>query len=164
MFRKLMFGFALTAGAGLTVGCEASKDSSKEPNKTMASAKSTGEMMKERMDKGKEALKDGADKGKDAVNAGVEKGKEAAKDGADAAKAMMDKAKTELVKPMEDLYPKIEEKIKGLTGETSTKATAAFAAVKKLVEEFKASPADKYKELMGGLTSKFDELKKMVGL
>jgi hypothetical protein len=65
---------------------------------------------------------------------------------------------------MEDLYPKIEEKIKGLTGDANSKAAAAFAAVKKLIEEFKASPADKYKDLMGGITSKFDELKKMVGL
>jgi hypothetical protein len=154
MIRKLFFGLALAAGAGLTVGCEQAKDAGKDAKKAATDAgKTVGDKAKEGMDKAKDVVKDGADKAKE----GLDKA-------GDAIKAEMEKAKTGFLKPMEDLYPKIEEKIKGLTGDTGTKASAAFAAVKKLIEDFKAAPADKYKELMGGLTSKFDELKKMVGL
>lgn len=145
MIRKLMFGFTLAAVAGLAIGCtEAKKDEA--PKK----------------------VDEYANKMKDEASKRIEQGKDLANKGAEgaakAAEMAAAKAKEEVIKPIEALYPKIEEKIKALTGDGATKASAAFAAVKKLVEEFKAAPADKIKELTTGLTTKVDELKKLVGL
>lgn len=87
----------------------------------------------------------------------ADKAKETAKDVGDAAKEAV-------VKPIEAMYSKVEEKLKGLSGDTATKAKEKFEAVKKLVEEFKKSPADGMKAVQEKLTAAFDELKKMVGL
>lgn len=145
MIRKMLFGFTVAAVAGLAIGCsETKKDEA---------PKKAGEY---------------ADKMKDEAAKRLEQGKDIAAKGAEgaakAAEMAAAKAKEEVIKPIEALYPKIEEKIKALTGDSATKATAAFAAVKKLVEEFKAAPAEKIKELTTALTTKVDELKKMVGL
>jgi hypothetical protein len=145
MIRKMMFGFTVAAMAGLTIGCtEAKKDDA---------PKKTGEYV--------DRMKDEANKRGEQIKEGVAKGAEGA---AKAAEMAAEKAKEEVIKPIEALYPKIEEKIKALTGDAGTKATAAFEALKKLVTEFKAAPADKIKELTTGLTTKVDELKKLVGL
>jgi hypothetical protein len=165
MIRKLLYGFALAVGAGLTVGCEAAKDAGKDAKKTTAdAAKGAAEAAKGAAEAAQDAAKSSAEAAAKAAEAAKESAKAAADKAGETAKAAMDKAKTDLIKPMEEYYPKIEEKIKGLTGDANTKAAAAFTALKRHVEEFKAAPADKYKELMGALTSKFEQLKKMVGL
>ena len=73
-------------------------------------------------------------------------------------------AKTAVVKPIEEALPKIEEKIKGLSGDALTKAKEKYEAFKKLVEEFKSAGPDKWESLKEGLTKAFAELKTMVGL
>ncbi len=77
-------------------------------------------------------------------------------------KEAADKAKEVVVKPMVDMYPKIEEKIKGLSGDAAKVAGEKFDSFKKLVEEFKTS--DKWVSLKDDLLAKFEELKKAVGL
>jgi uncharacterized protein YaaR (DUF327 family) len=77
---------------------------------------------------------------------------------------MMAKSKETFLKPIEEMLPKVDEKIKALTGDGKTKAADSLAAVKKLIDEFKAAPTDKFEGLMKGITDKVAELKKMVGL
>jgi ABC-type transporter MlaC component len=78
--------------------------------------------------------------------------------------ARMAKSKETFLKPIEEMLPKVDEKIKALTGDGKTKAADSLAAVKKLIDEFKAAPTDKFEGLMKGITEKVAELKKMVGL
>jgi gas vesicle protein len=93
----------------------------------------------------------------DEVKKDINKIKEVAKEAADAAKA-------KVVKPIEEALPKIEEKIKGLSGETATKAKESFEALKKHLEDFKTAAPDKWESLKEGMLKEFDELKKLVGL
>ena len=79
-------------------------------------------------------------------------------------KEAMEVAKKKIADPIKEAYPKIEDKIKGLSGDVATKAKTKFDEVKKLVEDFLASPGDKMSELGTKLTDAFGELKKMVGL
>jgi hypothetical protein len=88
----------------------------------------------------------------------------AAKDAKEAAMKAAEAAKTAVVKPIEEALPKIEEKIKGLSGDAMTKAKEKYEAFKKLIAEFKAAGPEKWESLKDGLTKAFDELKKMVGL
>ncbi len=83
-----------------------------------------------------------------------------AKRGADAAAA----TGGDIKKNVEEYIPKIEEKIKTLTGDKAKQAGDAFTALKKMFDEFKAAPADKAKELLAPLVAKFTEVKTMVGL
>ena len=99
--------------------------------------------------KGAKKVEDGAKK----AVAGVE---ELAKEGAEAAKVAV-------IKPVEEALPKIEEKIKGLSGETAAKAKEKFVESKKLLEEFKSAAPGRWQSLKDGLTKSFDELKKHVG-
>jgi hypothetical protein len=79
-------------------------------------------------------------------------------------KEAAEKAKLAVVKPIEADLPKIEEKIKELSGETATKAKEMFAAFKKHLEDFKSAAPDKWESLKEGLIKDFEELKKLVGL
>ena len=79
-------------------------------------------------------------------------------------KEAADKARLAVIKPVEEELPKIEEKIKGLSGETATKAKEKFEQFKKLLQEFKSATPDKWEALKDGLMKEFDELKKLVGL
>ena len=156
MLRKFIFGFAVAIAAGLTVGCDSSKDT------RLATAKSGGI---EEANKANEARRKDMERAKHEENKAKESNADATKVAMEKAKTEMDAAKATFLKPMEDQYPKIETNIKGLTDTTKMGAAkTAFDAFKKQVEEFKAAPVDKYKDLMPGLTTKFDELKKMVGL
>jgi hypothetical protein len=80
----------------------------------------------------------------------------------DAAKEVAAKAKEGVVKPIIDSYPKIEEKIKSMSGDAAKTATEKFDALKKLVEEFKT--AEKWQDLQEKVVKAFDDLKKSVGL
>ncbi len=75
-----------------------------------------------------------------------------------------DKLKDETVKPIEEAMPKIQDKIKSMAGDAQVSAQSAFDGLKKLVEEFKASPSDKMKDLVKPLMEKFEALKKSVGM
>ena len=105
----------------------------------------------------------GCDKAASTVNSSAQNAsnvEQMAKRGADAAAT----AGGDIKKNVEEALPKIEEKIKTLTGEKAKQASDAFTALKKMFDEFKAAPADKTKELLAPLVAKFTELKTMVGL
>jgi hypothetical protein len=104
-----------------------------------------------------EKSKEGAQAVKSATKEGVKEVKEAASDA-------VAKAKDAVVKPMQDLLPKIEDKIKGLSGDAKTKASEKLEEVKKLLEEAKTAAPDKWEALKSKLAAAFDELKKMVGI
>ena len=70
----------------------------------------------------------------------------------------------ERYKQIQEGLPKIEEKIKGLSGEAATKAKEKFEQFKKLLEDFKAAAPDKWESLKDALMEKYHELMKLVGL
>src|SRR5215475_10560139 len=79
--------------------------------------------------------------------AGVEAVKSATKEGVkevkEAAAGAVDMAKEAVVKPMQDLLPKVEDKIKSMSGDAKTKASEKLEEVKKLLEEAKTAAPDK---------------------
>src|SRR5262245_12655044 len=135
MLRRFVVALGVVAACGLAAGCGGSSGSATGP-------KPSGD--KGTLDK----LKEGA------AGAG-DRASELAKEAAA-------KAKEGVVKPVTDMYPKIEEKIKAMSGDAAKTAGTKFEELKKLVEEFKTS--DKWESLKDGLMAKFDELKKLVGL
>jgi hypothetical protein len=88
----------------------------------------------------------------------------AAESAAASAKEAAESAKTAILKGIEDGLPKIEEKIKGLSGDAASKAKEKFEAFKKLLEEFKSAAPDKWELLKSNLVKEFEDLKKLVGL
>ena len=79
-------------------------------------------------------------------------------------KEAADKARLAVIKPVEEELPKIEEKIKALSGESATQAKEKFEEFKKHLDQFKSAAPDKWESLKDGLIKEFDELKKLVGL
>jgi hypothetical protein len=79
------------------------------------------------------------------------------------AKEAAEEVKIAVIKPVEEALPKIEEKIKGLSGEAATKAKEKFEECKKLLEDFKSAAPGKWQSLKDGLIKSFDELKTLVG-
>ena len=145
MIRKAMFGLALAAVSGLTIGCDTgTKDSAKNDK-----AKEGAEKAKEMREKGKDVMKDGMDKAGDMAKAGADKEAEA--------------LRSETLKPITEKLEAIKGKLGGLTGDAGTKAKTAFDELNKLVEGFKAAPLDKIKDLVKPLQDKFAEVMKMVG-
>jgi hypothetical protein len=134
MLRKLVVVMGIVAGCGLAVGCGGSSST--------GGTKPSGE--RGTMDKIKEGAGAAGEKISDATKEGVAKLKEG------------------VVKPIIDSYPKIEEKIKTMSGDAAKAATEKFDALKKLVEEFKT--ADKWEDMKEKLVKAFDDLKKSVGL
>jgi hypothetical protein len=113
----------------------------------------------------------GCDTAKNVATKVEEKAKQEATQAEDLAKRAKDdvkeaaeKAKLAVIKPIEADLPKIEEKIKELTGEAATKAKEMFGAFKKHLDEFKSASPDKWESLKEGLVKEFNELKKLVGL
>ena len=113
----------------------------------------------------------GCDTAKNAATKVEEKAKQEASQAEDLAKrakddvkAAAEKAKLAVVKPVEAELPKIEEKIKELSGESATQAKGKFEAFQKRLEEFKSASPDKWESLKDGLMKEFEELKKLVGL
>jgi dsDNA-specific endonuclease/ATPase MutS2 len=147
MIRQLLAGTAAAALLTLGVGCEQAASTT---------TKAT--------DKAKDVAKDATDKAKDAAD----KAKDAVKDGAAKATEMtkeaMEKAKATFLEPIEKMFPDVDKKIQALTGDGKTKATELLAALKKLIEDFKAAPGDKFQGLMQGITDKVAELKKAAGM
>ena len=75
-----------------------------------------------------------------------------------------EEGKLAFLKPITDAFPEIEKKIQALSGEKKTEATTAFEGLKRLIEEFKKASPEKWEGLKQGVTAKFNELKKMLGL
>ena len=100
--------------------------------------------------------------------AGVEAVKSATKEGVkevkEAAASAADMARDAVVKPIQELLPKIEDKIKSMSGDAKAKASEKLEEVKKLLEEVKAAAPDKWEALKSKLATALDELKKMVGM
>jgi hypothetical protein len=90
--------------------------------------------------------------------------KEAAQEAKEAAKESVEAARLAVLKPIQDALPKIEEKIKGLSGETATKAKEKYEEFKKLLDDFKSAAPDKWESLKDGLMKAFGELKTLVGM
>ena len=104
-----------------------------------------------------EEAKQEASQAKDLAKRAKEEVKEDVKEAAD-------KARLAVIKPVEEELPKIEEKIKGLSGESATKAKEKFEQFKKLLQQFQSAAPDKWEALKDGLMKDFEELKKLVGL
>ena len=113
---------------------------------------------------GCDSAKNAATKLEERAKAGASQVEDLAKRAKDDAKEAADKARLAVVKPVEAELPKIEDKIKELSGESATKAKAKFEEFKKLLQEFKSATPDKWEALKDGLMKDFDELKKLVGL
>jgi hypothetical protein len=111
---------------------------------------------------GKDPLKAVTDGAKDITK---DTTKELVKD----AKDKVEAGKAELAK-LADLatkeFPAIQTKINGLSGDAKTKATEAFEALKKLIEDAKTSVGDsaKWKSAWDAIVMKLADLKKQVGL
>jgi gas vesicle protein len=95
------------------------------------------------------------------VSGAMDKAKETAREASDDATSM---AKSMFLAPIEKMFPDVETKIKGLTGESQTKAGDILSSLKKMIEEFKTSPKDKFESLKDGIMTKVAELKKAVGM
>jgi hypothetical protein len=80
------------------------------------------------------------------------------------AEELMAKGKAEFLKPIEAMVPKIEEKIKGLSGDAKATATTKLDELTALVKDFKAAAPDKWEGMKEKLTEKLAEIKKLVGL
>ena len=140
MVRKLVVALGVLACGVLAIGCDSTSSAAKKAGNAASGAASQA------ADAAKDAAKDA---------------KEAA---SDAASKAADAAKTAIIEPIKAMMPKIEEKLKGLSGETLTKAKEKYDALKKLVEEFTAAPGDKTRDLGEKLKAAFEELKKLIGL
>ena len=90
--------------------------------------------------------------------------KEAAKEAAASAKEAGEAAKNTIVKGIEDNLPKVEEKIKGLSGDAATTAKEKLEAFKKTLGEFKPAAPDKWESLKATLVQQYEDLKKLVGM
>ena len=148
MIRKTALAALLAAGL---VGCD-SKSNTPAPKGD--GGKAVMDDMKNAAQKGMAAAGDKAKEMGDKAKEMADKGKEMAADAAA-------KLKETVLKPVTEAMPKIEEKIKGMTGDAAVKAKDAYEALKKLVSDFTANPSD---ELGKKLTAAFDAVKKMVGL
>jgi len=136
MSAKLALGLALVLGMFVVVGCDEVKKS------TSAGAQNVSKHAGESLDKAKET----ADKAKETAEKAMKEGKEA------------------VLKPIMDSLPKIEEKIKAMTGDKLKDATAKFDDFKKALDDFKSADASKWAGMKEELMKKFEDLKKYVGL
>jgi hypothetical protein len=147
MTRTWLTAFGLLVSGLLIAGCDAANNA----------AKKTEEGAKKAAGQAKEAAKEGVKEMKEVAKEAGEKTKEMAKDAVEAAKSTV-------LKPIMDAMPKLEEKLKGLSGESATKAKEAFEQFKKKLEEFKSAAPDKWEALKEGLLKEFAELKKLLGM
>ena len=141
MIRKMLCSFAAVGALAFASGCD---------NASSTAAKA------------KEVAKDAAKDTKDGAKDLAKEIKDGAKDAVDAGKDGLAKLAEYATKE----YPAVETKINGLSGDAKTKATEAFAAIKKAVEDAKAFVTDpaKMKAAWEDITAKMAALKKQVGL
>jgi hypothetical protein len=154
MMRTCMASVGLVVCGLLVAGCDT----------TNSAAKKADEVAKKAAGEVKEAAKDVKEGAKEAAKEVKEGAKEVAQEAKEGAKKAADAAKLAVLKPVEDALPKIEEKIKALSGESATKAKQKFEEFKKLLEQFKSAAPEKWESLKDGLMKSFDDLKKLVGM
>ena len=82
---------------------------------------------------GCDSVKNAATRVEEGAKKEASKATDLAKRAKDDVKEAADKARLAVIKPVEEELPKIEEKIKELSGESATKAKAKFEELKKLV-------------------------------
>ena len=140
MIRKLMMTLGVVGAGFLATGCGGG--SSGAP--------------------GKETIKDLKEKASEAGKEMKEKATEAGKEVKEAAAKAGEAAKAAFIKPIQDALPKIEEKMKGLSGDSLAKAKVKFDEIKKLLADFDKAGPDKWESLKEGVTKAFEELKKLV--
>jgi len=157
MLRKLVVGLALVAGFGLVVGCEETKKASEK-------GKDAGDKIKDLSEKAKESAEKAGEKAKEAGAKVGEKAKEVGEKATEAGEKAVKAGKDAVVKSVSDAMPKIEEKIKDLSGDKLQQATAKLKELKSLLEDFKTSDAASWEASKEKLMKVFEELKKMVGL
>ena len=139
--RTTILAGGLAAAGLLTGGCEPAKPTAPTPATRTAEAR--------------------------ARDAGAAVGRAADQVGDAAVKAAGtagDAAKENVVKPVEEMYPKVEDRLKGLTGDAAATAKDKYARVKTLVAEFRAASADGLAAAKDKLLAAVEELKKAVGL
>ncbi|MGL4423815.1 MAG: hypothetical protein ACRCZF_24385 [Gemmataceae bacterium] len=160
--RLLVLG--LVAGLG-AFGCDsassAKKDSTKKVDDAIKASVDSGKGMADKMKDGASGM---ADKAKDGVAAVTDKAKEVGEKAKEMGKEALEITREKVMKPVTEAMPKIEEKIKGLSGDAMTKAKTQYDALKKMVEEFKAAPGEKLGEIGEKITTALAELKKSLGL
>ena len=116
-----------------------------------------------------EGAKDLAKDAKDTTRNLANDLKDTAKDLTKDAKDKIEAGKAELAK-LADLatkeYPAIQTKINGLSGDAKSQAMTTFDALKKMVEDAKATVSDpaKWKAAWDAIAMKLTDLKKQVGL
>jgi hypothetical protein len=113
---------------------------------------------------GCDTVKNAASRVEEGAKKEASKATDLAKRAKEDVKEVADKARLAVIKPVDEELPKIEEKIKELSGESATKAKEKFEAFKNSLEQFKSAPLDKWESLKDGLIKEFEELKKLVGL
>lgn len=161
MIRKVVYGFGLLAAVTFAVGCDAGSSAAKKVEGAAKDAKASADKA---AGQAKEAVKDAKDAASAAGKSAVDAGKSAVDKGKEMAKEAADKLREGVIKPAADFLPKVEEKLKAMTGDTATKAKEKLEAVKKLIEEFKAAPSEKLGELKDKVLAAIKELAGMVGL
>jgi hypothetical protein len=150
-------GIGFLAFGVLALGCDTSPAAKKVEEKSKAGVSAVKSAAKEGVQEVKEAAKEGAKEVKDVATEGAKEVKEVAG-------AAADKAKELVVKPIQEMLPKIEDKISGLSGDAKVKAKEKLEDLKKLLEEVKAGTPEKWEALKTKITDAFNELKKLVGL
>jgi len=157
MSRKLVLGVVLLAGFGLVAGCEEAKKTSPQ------SGKETGDKIKDLGDKAKAVAEKAGEKVKDVGEKASEKAKDVGEKAKDAAEKAMKEGKEAALKTINDTLPKLEDKIKSLSGDKLKEATSKLEGLKKLIEDFKNSDAASWETTKEKLMKAYDELKKLVG-
>src|SRR3974390_574156 len=97
------------------------------------------------------AAKKVEEKSKEGVSAVKSATKEGVTEVKEAAAGAVDMAKEAVLKPMQELLPKIEDKAKSMSGDAKTKASEKLEEVKKLLEEAKTAAPDKWEALKSKL-------------
>jgi DNA anti-recombination protein RmuC len=165
MMRTWMASVGLVVCGLLVAGCDSTNSAAKKVEEGAKKAASEAtEGAKKAAGEAKEVAKQAAGEAKEVAKQAAGEAKEVAKAAKEKAKEAADAAKLAVLKPVEEALPKIEEKIKGLSGESATKAKEKFEEFKKLLEQFKSAAPEKWESLKAGLMKSFDELKKLVGI
>jgi hypothetical protein len=126
--------------------------------------KKTEDALKKAAGEAKVLASEAAGEAKVLAGEAAKEAKVLAKAASNEAKELTKEAKEVIIRPVEEALPKIEEKIKGLSGETATKAQEKFGEFKKLLEQLKTAAPERWNELKDGMIKSFEELKKLVGL
>lgn len=162
MIRKLMMTLGVVGAGFLATGCGGGSSGAPGKETIKDLKEKAAEAGKEMKEKAAEASKEVKEKASEAGKEVKEKASEAGKEVKEAAVKAGEAAKAAFIKPIQDALPKIEEKMKGLSGDSLAKAKVKFDEIKKLLADFDKAGPDKWESLKEGVTKAFEELKKLV--